>query len=341
MKKFWSLTCLLLLGSVLLVSMVVGCSKPAPEQTFNLKFGHQYAVGHNHDEDAQWIASEVAKRTQNKVAIEVYPANTLVKVKVAYEEVAAGRVDMLMTFPGYYYGMAPLSSVMGMPFIFEPGAYVGFGEALKAGVHKILNEYLTKDDVVLLAHLPSGGQHFFTNKPIKVKEDLDNFLIRSPSGFQSESLKLLGAVPVDIASTAEVYTAIQRGTVDGCMTSVGTATSNKLWEVGGYATEVNLNIGFMQVLTNGTVFGKLPKDYQKVIKEVCLERQDWKASNIGAMERGWFDKYASNGVEVLALTPEEWRRWAPITRPALNGFLALDPKAQEMIDIALKYSSVK
>lgn len=313
-----------------------------PTAQYKLRLGLEYPLTHVFGQDADWVAKTINQRTQGKVQITVYPSETLIKKVSGFDEVSAGRVDIMSAFPGDYYGKMPLGAVIPLPFLFQPGDYQGVLAALKGGVTDVIDKNLEPFNITLLAHLGLGSMNMFSaKKQIKTLADLKGMMLRSPSGFQSEAMRLLGATPVDISSAAEVYTGVQRGTVDGALWSWTSAYSSKLYEIVQYGTNCYFNMGFTQWIMSRQTLSKLSPDIEKVIRDTFREREELSWKRVSDLESADRKNIESKGLKIYDLPSDEFNRWAKLAKGSWDTFIKKDPEAQKLIDLALKYSPPK
>ena len=84
-----------------------------------LKFAHVYETSEPYHIQAVWAAGEIAKRTNNRYTVEVFPASTLGKETDINQGLTLGTVDIIYTgqlFAGRTYG--PLA-IGGAPYMFR------------------------------------------------------------------------------------------------------------------------------------------------------------------------------------------------------------------------------
>ncbi|HWL74720.1 MAG TPA: TRAP transporter substrate-binding protein DctP [Burkholderiaceae bacterium] len=179
-----------------------------------LKWAHVYETGEPYHTAALWAAGEIAKRTNNRYTIEVFPASTLGKETDINQGLTLGTVDIIYTgqlFAGRSYG--PIA-IGGAPFMFRDFNHwkafaasplfneLAEGYRQKSGGHKVL------------AITYYGERHVTSNKAINKPEDMKGLKIRVPDAPLYTMLpRAVGANPTPIAF-AEVYLALQNGTVD-------------------------------------------------------------------------------------------------------------------------------
>src|SRR5512140_555637 len=99
-------------------ALTVAASGGAIAQT-KLKYAHVYEVSEPYHTAAVWAAGEIAKRTDNRYTVEVFPASQLGKETDINQGLTLGTVDIIYTgqlFVGRLYG--PLA-IGGAPYMFR------------------------------------------------------------------------------------------------------------------------------------------------------------------------------------------------------------------------------
>lgn len=101
-----------------LAGLLAGIAAPAVAET-KLKFAHVYEVGEPYHTAAVWAAGEIAKRTNNRYSMDVFPASQLGKETDINQGLSLGTVDIIYTgqlFAGRAYG--PIA-IGGSPYMFR------------------------------------------------------------------------------------------------------------------------------------------------------------------------------------------------------------------------------
>jgi len=104
----------------------------------------------------------------------------------------------------------------------------------------------------------------FTKKQINTEQDLKGLKIRAGGRLQVEMMKKLGVAPVSMGSP-EIYTALQRGVLDGVFYTLGAAFSYKFYEVTDHVTLTNFSQIAVPTSINPKTLTALPKDLQDII----------------------------------------------------------------------------
>ena len=217
-------------------ALTVATSGGAIAQT-KLKFAHVYEVSEPYHTAAVWAAGEIAKRTNNRYTMEVFPASQLGKETDINQGLTLGTVDIILTgqlFAGRNYG--PIS-IGGAPFIFRD-----FDHWKKYSTSKLFDELSdgyqkASGGSKVGAITYYGERHTTANKAINKPEDMKGLKIRVPDApLYTMFPRAVGANPTPIAF-AEVYLALQNKTVDAQENPLPTIEAKKFYEV---QTHINL-----------------------------------------------------------------------------------------------------
>jgi TRAP-type transport system periplasmic protein len=267
-------------------------------------------------------AKMVEEKTGGRVKVKIFPSELLAKARDTYESVVNGTADIGFSHLGLNPGVFTINQIFGLPFLY-PEAPVG---------SRVITEVYEKEpalhsefkDVKVLWFLSSTMLRFHTaTKPIRTLEDLKGLKIRTGGGPQAATLKSLGATPVAI-SPPDVYTALERGTVDGLTFPWEALADFKIDEVTKYHTTAGLWGGPFYVVMNLKRWNSLPPDVQKALDSVSGK---W-ASEFSSDLREKADLEAREkirklkGHEFIDVSPEELGRWKTAAMPIWDEFLS-------------------
>ena len=188
--------------------------------------------------------------------------------------VRSGQVDI---------GGAPLTTVSGdVPLLdgFDlPGLHTSMESVRKAGqaLMPAANKELEKLGVRIIATSPFPAQVFFCKQPVKSIADLKGRKIRVAGPSQGDFLNALGAQPVAIAF-GEVYTALERGTVDCAVTGTGTGNAQKWYEVANHLYTLVASWGISGYMVNIAWWNKLDPQVRTFLEKYFAQVEDaqWK-----------------------------------------------------------------
>jgi TRAP-type C4-dicarboxylate transport system substrate-binding protein len=150
-------------------------------------------------------------------------------------------------------------------------------------------------------------------KPVRTLEDMKGMVISVPGGKTNiDMVKALGGSP-ETVKTPDVYTALERGMVDGHILPLSTQRSFKFFEVTKYVTRANFGSAATILVLRKETWNRLSPDVQKVIDELS----PWGAAlldKVGHQNTESATKLVTEkGVEIIELSPQERARWAEAT----------------------------
>src|SRR6187402_451475 len=99
----------------LLLAAVVLALAPAAMAQQKLKFAHVYETSEPYHTQAVWAAGELAKRTNNRYTMDVFPASQLGNETQINQSLSLGTVDLIYTGQAFAARTFPAISIGGAP----------------------------------------------------------------------------------------------------------------------------------------------------------------------------------------------------------------------------------
>jgi TRAP-type C4-dicarboxylate transport system substrate-binding protein len=213
-----------------------------------------------------------------------------------------GVVDIAEFYLGYVSGELPIVEMLEIPGLFadQEAMHKAF-LAWKPHLAKIIDE---KVNGVLLATAFQTDQFLFSKKPIRKLEDFKDLKTRVHSVAIAQLLAGLGGSPLTIAF-AEVYTALERGTVDGAFTAPTPGYSQKWFEVSKYLVGPVTQVVQLPLVMHKGIWKKLPSDIQKMLQEEASRIIDARAFALRAQwHKEGVEGNTAKGMELMPYPPE-------------------------------------
>src|SRR3982075_1041898 len=306
----------LALSTAFLIATAIAA--PASAQT-KLKWAHVYETSEPYHTEALWAAGEIKKRTNGKYDIEVFPASQLGNENQINEGLGLGTVDMI--YPGVNFAAAtykPLG-ITGAPFILRDfdhwKAYRG--SKLFADLAKGYDDK-TRHKIVALTYY--GQRHVTANKSITKPEDMKGMKLRvPPAPLFLMFTKSVGANATPIAF-AEVYLALEQGTVDGQENPLPTIMAKKFYEVQSHIILSGHITESLVTVVGNHVWTKLTPDDQKILSDVLKQAAAKATDAIAASEKTMAAEFTRLGKTVVTPDREAFRKAAiPLHNDASAG----------------------
>lgn len=230
-----------------------------------------------------------------------------------FEQIEAcrkGVVQMLLSAPSYYASVMPELDLLGLTDMkpWEQRATGLFEYIDKLHNKKTNTHYLAQSGIGVPFQL-------HLSKPINSPEDLKGMKIRS-SATNIPFLKAVGAEPVSMPPP-DVYTAMERGVVQGFILPAYTAKDFGLVKVTDYLVFPGLYYPTNSWLINLDTWNKLPKHLQDFLDKKAREYERINFARIAERHEKEMEYFKEHGVTINRLTPEEANRLNKIAREAL------------------------
>lgn len=180
-----------------------------------------------------------------------------------------------------------------------------------------------------------GPPALVSKKKIVSPADLKGVKVRVFSEGQADTLKAFGGIPVTIAF-AELYTALQHGTVDAALVGFQGIESAKLYEVTSHALLPASFFGttMMGWAANPQWLQSIPEGdraaFEQAVSKAASDDRAAIVKEIGQLTT----HYESRKMTVTTLAPAmpEYKQWIEATRPmAAKAKAELSPRAAELI----------
>ncbi|UEM24805.1 sialic acid TRAP transporter substrate-binding protein SiaP (plasmid) [Skermanella mucosa] len=249
--------------------MALAVTAPAQAQT-NLKWGHAYETSEPFHTESVWAAQEIEKRTDGRYKITVFPASQLGKETDLNQGLTLGSVDMIVSGSSFAARAYPPIGVTYYPYVFrDPEHLIAYTKSdvfkdLAAGYEKASGHHI-------LAVTYYGTRHTTANKPIKTCEDMRGLKIRVPDVPAYLAMpRACGANTAPIAF-AEVYLALQNGTVDAQENPLTTIEAKKFFEVQKHIILTGHITDHVNTTIAGRRWAKLSDEDKKIFTEVTQE----------------------------------------------------------------------
>lgn len=213
-----------------------------------------------------------------------------------------GVVDVAEFYLGYVAGELPLVEMLEIPGLFtDQDSMKKAFQAWRPHLAKLIDE---KVNGVLLAVAFQTDQFLFSKKPVRKLEDFKGLKMRVHSVSIAQLAAGLGGEPLTIAF-AEVYTALERGTLDAGFTAASPGYSQKWYEVTKYLVGPLTQVVQLPIIINKNVWKKLPPDLQQILQEEATKGIEERAFTL--RETWHKEGVAGNiakGMEEVTYSPE-------------------------------------
>ncbi|MBT3361849.1 MAG: TRAP transporter substrate-binding protein DctP [Rhodospirillales bacterium] len=234
----------------------------------------------------KFFADQVAKDTEGRVKVEIFPSATLHGWSEGVDAIQGGVSDISWIPADKRLPCYRVTSLYPVAIDLEKQIELDAKftallapEAAKVGLVNVINSNYSYD------------QEWWFKDRVADLGKLDGQLVRSIGPLVSMMIENWGGSPVFVAPK-EVFQSAERGVVDGINMGVATYSSWKLWGVMPYMVNANLFYGNIQYMMNKKKFDKLSAADQKAVLKAGKDSEIW----LKPRYEDWIDQRVGNAV---------------------------------------------
>ncbi len=277
--------------------MLVMLSASAASAATVLKLGHIADPENPYAQGAEYFAKLVKERTKGEVDIQVYPSSQLGNQRDLVEGLTFGTVDMTLTSNAVLGNFIPEIAVLDLPFIFRdlPHTY----KALDTVGMEIAKQGEARG-IKTLAIWENGIRHMTNNeRPIKTPADMAGLKIRvMEQPMYINLMESLDASPTPMAFS-EIYTALQKGVIDGQENPLAHIATKRFYEVQKYISLSGHTYAAEPLLISTIAWNKLNDEQKKIVEQAAIDARDWQRDLCRKLEDGFAKTIVDSGKAVI------------------------------------------
>ena len=305
------------------LTLTAGGTAPAPAQpkTIVWNLPHVAAPTYYHTVNLNAFAAKVKEKSGGRMEIRVHPASSLYPQQEILPSLLDGRSEIGPVLSGYLTDVLLEIGVLELPFMTSS---LEEHRQAQQKLKPFFSEQLGKKGLMMLAAYAWPSQQVFSHQPMRTIADWKGKKIRVYGADTSNITRSLSGVPVNVAF-GELYTALEKKTVDGAITSATNAEPMKFFEVAKI-----INYWFLAgassewLVVNQKAWSGLPKDLQQVVldslTDVRFEDKEWEDAK--AFEERALKRFPEIGMTVVNPSKEEIEKARQLSRAAWDTWLS-------------------
>ncbi|WP_070000333.1 TRAP transporter substrate-binding protein [Cellulosilyticum sp. I15G10I2] len=326
MKTTKGLLILCIIGLFILGS----CKNRIPDQeqskpTVYLRLAENQPPDHPTTQADKEFARLVEEKTNGRIVIKVYDSEQLGPENEILEQLQFGGIDFARVSAGMAAQIAPQLNVLQLPYIYKDSDHMW--RVLNSEIGEFFLESIADKNLIGLTWYDAGARNFYNSiREIKTLADLEGLKVRvMENQMLVDMAKALGTYVIPMPY-GEVYSAMQRGIIDGAENNYPSYDTSLHYEVAKYYTidehvripemliasqkirdrlsEVDLEIiracaKESQVFQRKKWLIKEKESEQKLIKAGVIITEIENRSEFVKAVRPLYDQYASNYLEIV------------------------------------------
>jgi TRAP-type C4-dicarboxylate transport system substrate-binding protein len=299
-----------------LAAAFIGVAMSAPAQETRLLLTSLSPAGSPNSAFFNEWAQRVGDIGKGSVKVEVRDGTALANFSNSYDRVLSDVVQIGWAQHAFVAGKFPLSEVPGLPFLVDDN--VACSVTLWRLYRTGLLEAEYKETVpVWFGCLGQQGLHFA--KAPRSIDDLGGLKLRVAGKVPSRLVELMGGTPISMPAE-NMYEALQRGTLDGLVTSWAAFEPYKLHEVSSYHLEAAVGTSPSMFFMARKKFESLPAEARHALEANSGEgpSRAFGAHIANQAARARTPVAASDKHRLVQLTPQQRAAWEAKASPILE-----------------------
>jgi len=272
-----------------------------------LKWAHVYETSEPFHTESVWAAEEIGKRTEGRYKIDVFPASQLGKEADLNQGLKLGTVDIIISGSSFAAREYAPIGVTYFPYIFrDPAHLIAY---TKSDVFKRLAKgYEDASGNHITAVTYYGTRHTTSNRPIAKCADMQGLKIRVPDVPAYLAMpRACGANTTPIAF-AEVYLALQNGTVEAQENPLTTIEAKKFYEVQKHIVLTGHIVDHLNTLISKTLWSQLSDTDKQIFTEVMQQAAERATKIIEEREQKLVGTFKEKGIDVAEVDKSDFEK---------------------------------
>ncbi|RWB57161.1 sialic acid TRAP transporter substrate-binding protein SiaP [Mesorhizobium sp.] len=262
-----------------------------------LKWAHVYETSEPFHTESVWAAQEIEKRTNGRYKIDVFPASQLGKEADINQGLTLGTVDIIISGSSFAAREYPPIGVTYFPYTFRNADHLL--AYTKSDIYKQLTKgYEEASGHHIVATTYYGTRQTTSNRPIEKCSDMQGLKMRVPDVPAYLAMpRACGANTTPIAF-AEVYLALQNGTVEAQENPLTTIEAKKFYEVQKNIVLTGHIVDHLNTIVSQSRWSQLSDEDKAIFTEVMQEAAARATKKIVEREQNLVQFFKGKGLTV-------------------------------------------
>ncbi len=283
-------------------------------QELTLKLGHLANEQNSWHKASVKFGEELSALTDGRIAVEVFPNDSLGREMDLINGMQLGTVEMTITGESLQ-NWAPMAALLAVPYAYttlEQMDEVASGEI----GDQIEAQVIERAQVRPIAYFARGPRNLTSNREIKAPADLNGFRMRVPNvPLFVDTWSALGAAPTPMAFS-EVFTSLQNGTIEGQENPLALIQSASFNEVQSHVNLTEHVRSWIYLTISEQVWSQLSEEDQGHVMTAAAAAQEFEREQFLADEQAIRDDLEEKGMNFVEVDTDAFAEAA--REPVIN-----------------------
>lgn len=297
------------------------------ERTMTL--GHVVAEQFPYHTSAMFMKDKMAEETDGKWTLDVHPSGAMGGERDALDALLLGTMDFTWVHTAAMASFVPSFELFNMPFVFHSPEHIE--EALnKLDFSKFYEEADAAGFKLIGIGSPAFRYPMNNVRPIESVSDFEDIKMRTMG--VSAHIDTYEALGSQVASTsfAELYGALQTGTVDGNENALSALNAMRFNEVQEYLTLLPTVANIAVLVMSKSTYESMSEEEQALIDEIGKRTVEKNNSDYASMDAEALESMKQEGLKVNEV--DDLSSFVEATAPVREKYSQdLDPWVRDLI----------
>ncbi|EPX81821.1 TRAP transporter substrate-binding protein [Litoreibacter arenae] len=253
--------------------MTIMAGTAAFGQETTLKLGHLANEDNSWHQAAVRFGEELSALTDGRIAVEVFPNESLGKEIDLINGMQLGTVDMTITGESLQ-NWAPMAALLAVPYAYRSLEHMDEVAGGEIG-DQIEAQIIERAQIRPIAYFARGPRNLTSQRPITTPADLNGMKMRVPNvPLFVDVWSALGASPTPMAFS-EVFTSLQSGVIDGQENPLALIRSANFNEVQSHVNQTEHVRSWIYLTIAESTWAKLSEEDQAAVMKAAAAAQEY------------------------------------------------------------------
>ncbi|MBX9464389.1 MAG: TRAP transporter substrate-binding protein [Aquamicrobium sp.] len=263
-------------------------------QELTLKLGHLANEQNSWHKASVKFGEELSALTDGRIAVEVFPNDSLGREMDLINGMQLGTVEMTITGESLQ-NWAPMAALLAVPYAYTSLEQMDGVASGEIG-DQIEAQIIERAQVRPITYFARGPRNLTSNRPIASPSELNGFRMRVPNvPLFVDTWSALGASPTPMAFS-EVFTSLQNGTIEGQENPLALIQSASFNEVQSHVNLTEHVRSWIYLTISEQIWGQLSEEDREHVLEAGRRAQEFEREQFLSDEKAIRDDLESKGM---------------------------------------------
>ena len=263
-------------------------------QELTLKLGHLANEQNSWHKASVKFGEELSALTDGRIAVEVFPNDSLGREMDLINGMQLGTVEMTITGESLQ-NWAPMAALLAVPYAYTSLEQMDGVASGEIG-DQIEAQIIERAQVRPIAYFARGPRNLTSNRPIASPSELNGFRMRVPNvPLFVDTWSALGASPTPMAFS-EVFTSLQNGTIEGQENPLALIQSASFNEVQSHVNLTEHVRSWIYLTISEQIWGQLSEEDREHVLEAGRRAQEFEREQFLSDEKAIRDDLEDKGM---------------------------------------------